>query len=27
VADMLEPVSLESFAPVQPEDTEPEPVT
>ncbi len=25
-ADMLEPVSLTTFAPVQPEDTEPEPV-
>ena len=27
VADMFEPVGLDSFAPVQPEDTEPEPVT
>lgn len=25
-ADMLEPVSLDTFAPVQPEDSEPEPL-
>ena len=26
MADLFDPVSLDSFAPVQPEDTEPEPV-